>query len=77
MRQKSNATPASSETLVRNIRRATRSEVHPHSRRRFLERLDGAEILLHHHSRRAERCGYLSERRRSSAMFAANTAKKQ
>ena len=26
MRQKSNSTPASSETLVRNIRRATRKE---------------------------------------------------
>ena len=27
MRQKSNSTPASSETLVRNIRRATRKEL--------------------------------------------------
>ena len=39
MRQKSNSTPASSETLVRNIRRATRK--HPAAEEKILIVLDG------------------------------------
>ena len=51
MRQKSNATPASSETLVRNIRRATRKHHAAEEKIRIV--LDGLRGVTRHKSERA------------------------